>query len=78
MDPFVVLTLVGAAAGLAVLLVMALTPLFTDLHRPRSDRPPGPAAKPTTDPTVVIPTQRGALGLVPPAARVARLRAASR
>ena len=78
MDPFVVLTMVGAAAGLAVLLVMALTPLFIDRYRPRSDRPLEPAAKPATDPTVVIPTQRGALGLVPPASLVARLHAASR
>jgi hypothetical protein len=78
MDPFVVLTIVGAAAGLAVLLVMALTPLFIDRYRPRSDRPLEPAAKPGTDPTVVIPTQRGAQGVVPPASRVARLHAASR
>jgi hypothetical protein len=78
MDPFVVLTVVGAAAGLAVLLVMALTPLLTDLYRPRSDRPPEPAAKPATDPTVVIPAQRGARGLVPPPSRAARLYAASR
>jgi hypothetical protein len=78
MDPFVVLAVVGAAAGLAVLLVMALTPLLTDLYRPRSDRPLEPAAKPATDPTVVIPAQRGARGIVPPASRVARLHAASR
>ena len=78
MNPFVVLTVVGAAAGLAVLLVMALTPLLVDLYRPRSDRPLEPAEKPATDPTVVIPTQRGTFGLVPPAARLARLLASSR
>jgi hypothetical protein len=78
MDPFIVLTVVGAAAGLAVLLVMALTPLLVDLYRPRSDRPLEPAGPSATDPTVVIPTQRGAHGLVPPASRVLRLHAASR
>jgi hypothetical protein len=77
MDPFIVLTVVGAAVGLAVLLVMAVTPLFIDLYRPRSDRPLEPAAKQATDPPVVIPTQRGALGLVPPAPRMTRLHAAS-
>jgi hypothetical protein len=74
MNPSVVLTVVGAAAGLALLLVMAIAPLLADLYRPRSDRP----LEPADDTTVVIPAQRGARGLVPSTTRVAKLHAAPR
>jgi hypothetical protein len=78
MNPSVVLTAIGAGAGLALLLVMAIAPLLADLYRPRSDRPLEPAAKPATDPTVAIPVQRGAHGLVPSVTRVAKLHTAPR
>jgi hypothetical protein len=68
MNPSVVLTDFGAAVGVALLLVMALAPLFTDQHRPRSERP----LKPAADAPVVIPVQRGARARVQPATRPRR------
>jgi hypothetical protein len=61
-------------AGIALLLVMAIAPLFTDQHRPLSERP----LKPAADATVVIPVQRGARARVQPATRPGRPHAAPR
>jgi len=69
-----VLEVIGAVAGLALMLVMAVVPLLTDRHRTHSDRP----QERTATTTVSIPVQRGARGLVPAAGRPARLHAASR
>ncbi|MCU1666687.1 MAG: hypothetical protein QOI36_1799 [Pseudonocardiales bacterium] len=55
MNPSVVLAHFGAVVGVAVLLVMAVAPLFSDQHRPRSESP----LKPAADTPRVIAIQRG-------------------
>jgi hypothetical protein len=46
-----VLTALGATAGIAVLLIMALVPLFLDMHQP--------TARAGSEPVVPVPAQRG-------------------
>jgi hypothetical protein len=74
MNSSVILTDFGAVVGVALLLVMALAPFFTDRHRPLSESP----LKQAVDTRVVIPVQRGARLRVPPATRPARPHAAPR
>lgn len=69
-----VLTVIGVAAGIGLMLVMAVAPLLTDRHRPHSDRP----LVPVGSTPVTIPVQRGSRGLGPVATRPAGLRAAPR
>jgi hypothetical protein len=51
-----ILTVIGAAAGLLVLLLMAVTPLLLALPAPRPR--PRPSTSATPHPVVVVPAQR--------------------
>jgi hypothetical protein len=60
-----VLMSLGAIAGLALLLTMALVPLFVDVQarRERADVPTEiPAQRRPSDPSVPVATQRQAVG----------------
>jgi hypothetical protein len=54
-----ILTVLGAGAGIAVLLIMVAVPLMTDHHRPQEQAERAEQVPPPPRPVVAVPAQRG-------------------